>query len=159
MFNPVPPQGQQPPDFEPVPIDLEIAEPPTSRSVSPRFQILAFAVTRGLLVAVLLGGFLGLVAGAILPEGVLPFYSPVRRQHVDEMVLVRGPIEVLEEADRSAMLRTWPIVTILALLPFTVLIFTVAASVQVLAHTIRHASLRNERAVKRSLEQRFDSHL
>jgi len=135
MFPPVPPQDTPPEDAPPPARE----EPDAGRyrlRRSERLQVLAFAIPRGLLTAVLLGLLVGIVAGWLAPAAPLgdgPHWEPGYR------------------------IVVWVILCICAFTPFMILVFTVAMAAQIIARSITRAAQLQARAVRRSSRRDFDS--
>jgi hypothetical protein len=144
MFTPTPP-----PDPSPPPPMLAVDPAKAVTLLSVRRRILSFALSRGLVAALVVGGPLGLLAGVFLPDGVVPFRA-TRFDFGDPGFGM---------STRETMLGAWPIVTTLALTPFMITVFAFAYGVQLVMASIERSSRRTARMLKRSLERRFDSHL
>lgn len=149
MFTPVPPQGV--PSGSPKPESAVESAAPLRESVAHR--VLSFGFRRGALAGLALGGILGLCAGLFLPDGVMPFNS--QRLHQDRLFFD----DLAGVFDRFTMVQTWVIVTIVAVTPLMIGLFSFAKAVEVVVESMARSARRTERTMQRALQQRFDTHL
>jgi len=135
VFNPTPPKDPASPRPEPLKTNAE--KPFLSRKCR---RILGFAFKRGLLLAVILGGPLGLMLGWFANTRVPAFLDDPFAGHGDPVLF-------------------WTIATIAVFFPCMMAVCAIAIAVEEITDSMARSSRRTVKAIKKGLERRFDSHL
>ncbi len=135
MFNPIPPRESMPPPAEPSDTaGEEILVPGKSQ------RILAFAIKRGAVLALIFGGPLGLLIGLAAPSRDALF--------LEDHFAVTG-----------SKVFFWTFGTVAVFIPFMIFVCAIAMATEVIAQSIARSSRRTAQTVRKCLERRFDSHL